>query len=94
MPILVATSWYVGVLVWLTCFSTVVDLWGMTAAIIGLLLLGVGCMPMAILATLFHGSWHQLLTILAGLVVIFGCRMVAGSWDSEPSDSLPESEPE
>jgi hypothetical protein len=94
MLILIVTSWFVGVLVWLTCFSTVVDLWGMTAAIIGLLFLGVGCVPMAILATLFHGSWHQLLTIVAGFVVIFGCRMVAGSWDSQPSDPLQEAKPE
>jgi hypothetical protein len=89
--VLIITSWVVGALVWLMCFGTVVDIWGMTVAIISLLFFGIGCMPMAILATIIHGSWHQLLTILAGFVAIYGCRMVAGVWDSEPDSA--ESEP-
>jgi hypothetical protein len=42
--------------------------------IIGVLMLGVGVIPIAFIATLFRGMWRPFIELLLSVVLIFGCR--------------------
>jgi hypothetical protein len=63
------TGWFMG-LIWTWI------LWGSWAVIIGLLVLGVGCVPIALLATLFKGMWPELGMLLLIVIATFGCRLL------------------
>ena len=51
-----------------------VQIWGYVALIIGLIFAGIGVVPVAFLAALFHGEWSLLSYVLAGTVLTFGSR--------------------
>jgi hypothetical protein len=46
-------------------------LWGLGAIIFGLLCLGGGVVPMALLAIMFKGYWQEFFTVLVPLVSTF-----------------------
>ena len=50
------------------------DLWGGAAVLVGLFLLGVGVVPMAMLATLFGAMWPTLGRLLLLAALTFGTR--------------------
>ena len=52
------------------------DLWGGCAAVIGLFLLGIGVVPIAMLATLFNGMWIELGLLVLAVVLTFGLRIL------------------
>lgn len=54
-------------------------IWGVPGVVIGLLLGGVGVVPVAMLATLTHGMWEPLAE-LAGLVVLTFGSGILGLW--------------
>ena len=63
------TSWFMGLLwTWI--------LWGGGAVFVGLCFLGVGVVPMAILATLFKGMWSALGVLVLAVVLTFGLRIL------------------
>ena len=70
------TSYLFGLQLWLSGLMLTLQLWGIVAVIIGLLLLGVGVIPMAIIATLFHGMWKELGELLISLLLVVGSRML------------------
>lgn len=51
-----------------------VQIWGYGGLIFGLLLAGVGVVPVAFLASLFHAAWGLLLDLTIGTVLTFGTR--------------------
>lgn len=51
-------------------------LWGGIAVFIGLFLLGVGVVPIAMLATLFNGMWSTLGELFLLLILTFGSRFL------------------
>ena len=65
------TGWFMGLLLtW--------ALWGGHAVFIGLCFLGVGVVPMAMLATLFKGMWPELGMLILAVVLTFGIRLLGG----------------
>lgn len=48
--------------------------WGVVAVIIGLCFMGVGVVPIGMLAALFHGQWEELFDLIILIVLTFGCR--------------------
>lgn len=49
-------------------------LWGVVGIVVGLLLMGVGVVPIAILACLFHGLWSVIGQLLLLLAISLGAR--------------------
>jgi len=64
------TGWFFGLLV--TYF-----LWGIIAVIIGLFILGIGVVPIGMLAALVNGMWPELGVLILAVVLTFGCRAFA-----------------
>lgn len=72
---LVIVSFAYGATVWIWSLLFTLHTWGWIAVFIGLFLAGVGVVPIALLAALFHGEWSVIGQLLLGLVLAFGCRM-------------------
>lgn len=66
-----------GATVWMDGLVLTMTIWGDGAAIFGLLLGGVGVVPFAMLATLFHGMWARLAELVVLIVLTFGSRFLA-----------------
>lgn len=63
------TGWFMGLLLtWM--------LWGGLAVVIGLVIMGVGVVPIAMLATLFSGMWAELGLLTLAVVLTFGLRIL------------------
>ena len=63
------TGWFMGLLLtWM--------LWGGLAVIIGLFIMGIGVIPIAMLATLFNGMWIELGLLFLAVVLTFGLRIL------------------
>lgn len=65
-----ATLWFMGLL-----FTYVT--WGIGAVILGLVLLGGGVVPIAMIAATVKGQWPILLTLVLLVVATFGSRLGA-----------------
>jgi len=73
------TGWFMGLLLtW--------SLWVLFAVILGLLIMGVGVVPIAIVATLFNGMWPELGMLVLTVVLTYGLRLL-GSWLFESYES-------
>jgi len=70
------TGWFLGLLLTWT-------LWGTTAVIIGLLIFGIGVVPIAILATLFNGMWFEFAFLLVVVILTFGIRTLGAALADE-----------
>lgn len=63
------TGWFMGLLLtWI--------LWGGLAVIIGIFFMGIGVVPIAMLATLFNGMWLELGLLFLVVVLTFGLRIL------------------
>jgi hypothetical protein len=71
-----------------SCLVTV-ELWGVIGLIVGLFIMGVGVVPVAFLAALFHGEWSLLGYIVCGTVLTFGLRFL-GMWFAESNPDRDE----
>jgi hypothetical protein len=60
----------------LFAFSCIVvlNLWGYGGLIVGLLLGGIGVVPLAFLATLFKGVWSAFWFVIVGALLTYGAR--------------------
>lgn len=67
-------SYVFGATLWMTGLLLTLSIWGITAVIIGIILGGVGVVPIAMLATLVHGYWLPLVELVLLTVATFGCR--------------------
>ncbi len=72
-------SWVLGGLFWLFCLYITYALWGLAAAIVGVMILGVGIFATAALALLFHGAFIPFLMLLLTFGVIYALRFL-GIW--------------
>jgi hypothetical protein len=63
------TGWFMGLLLTWT-------LWGGMAVIVGLLIMGIGVVPIAMLATLFNGMWIYLGILTLAIILTFGLRIL------------------
>lgn len=71
---LMISSYVIGLALWVWALILTYVLWGLWAVVIGLFFMGVGIVPIAMLATLFKGMWPQLGQLVLGLVLVFGIR--------------------
>lgn len=74
---LMVASYAFGFVLWVWSFLLVLELWGIFAVVIGLLLAGIGIVPVAILAALFHAQWESLGDLAIMIVATFGARILA-----------------
>lgn len=72
----VIASWVYGVTLWFWALVLTYNIWGLIAVFIGLFLLGVGVVPVAMLATLVSGQADITLQLLLLTIVTFGARRI------------------
>ena len=90
--LLLVASFVFGLSLWIWALILTYYIWGIAAVFIGLFLLGVGVVPIAMLATLFNGMWPQLLELIVLTVLVFGVRAyslyLANKVDQESLENL------
>ena len=69
-------SYAFGAFLWVWGFLTTYTLWGGFGLFIGLMLGGVGVIPLAMLATMFKGMWSIFGQFILITVVTIGTRML------------------
>ena len=74
--ILLNSSYILGLQLWLSGLMLTLQIWGIWAAIIGILLFGVGVIPIALIATSVKGMWNEGFQILLSVLVVFATRML------------------
>ncbi len=67
-------SFVFGLTLWVWSLLTSYALWGIGGIVVGLLLGGIGVVPIAILASLFHGLWSMVGELLLVTAITFGAR--------------------
>jgi hypothetical protein len=67
-------SFVFGLTLWVWSLLTSYTLWGIGGVVVGLLFAGVGIVPIAILANLFHGLWSMVGELLLVTAITFGTR--------------------
>ena len=75
--VILCLSYLFGATVWMEGLLTTLDIWGVGAVVLGLCFLGVGVVPIAMLATLFHGQWSHLGELIVLVILTFGSRFFA-----------------
>lgn len=71
---MVISSYVFGVTLWVWSLLLTYVLWGGMALLIGLFMMGIGVVPIAMLATLFKGMWSTLGQLVLLLALTFGIR--------------------
>ncbi len=74
---LLVASYVIGFSTWMWSFLLVYSAWGFWGLIVGLFLLGVGVVPVAMLAALVNGQWSILIELVLCILVIYGGRVLA-----------------
>lgn len=63
------------------------EIWGVVGVLIGLCFLGVGLVPIGMLASLIHAQWLELSLLVIGVVFTYGARgfgfWMASKYDAE-----------
>lgn len=72
-------SYMFGLTVWLWGLMVTYQFWGFIPVFIGLFILGVGVVPMGIIAYGFEGMWLPMLQLGGGVIMVFATRIV-GFW--------------
>lgn len=70
-------SYVVGVYIWMFSFLITYSLWGAGAVFIGLCFVGIGILPLAIIAVVTQGLWSAVVNLLLGIVILYGTRIFA-----------------
>lgn len=74
-----------GAMMWCSGVAFTYEVWGTMGVIIGLAFAGVGIVPVAMLAELFHGEWEVLFGFVILIVLTFGLRLL-GFWLAKKVD--------
>lgn len=72
-------SFVFGFSLWVWSLLLVANIWGTYGVVIGLMLAGLGIVPLAFIAVLFHGLWSVLGQLTLVLAFTIGVR-VFGLW--------------
>jgi hypothetical protein len=70
-------SYIFGISLWMYGLIVAYALWGTAGVVVGLVLMGVGVVPVAVVAALLHGEWFAIGNLILGLVMTFGTRALA-----------------
>lgn len=71
---MVIASYVFGATLWIWGLLLTYTLWGGVALFIGLFLMGVGVVPIAMLATMFNGMWSEFGQLVFLLAMTVGAR--------------------
>ncbi len=74
-----------GVVLWIWGMSYTYMAWGLLGVVVGLVLLGVGVVPVAMVAALIEGDWKTLGLFVVAVVITFGSRGLA-FWLAKKAD--------
>lgn len=74
---LLIASYIFGATTWVWSFLLAYVFWGFMGLFIGLFIGGVGVVPIAMLASLFHGEWAVFGQLILLVVVTFGVRFLS-----------------
>ncbi|MES2292008.1 MAG: hypothetical protein V4527_01785 [Pseudomonadota bacterium] len=84
---LVIGSYVFGLCGWVFAFLITYSSWGIIGVAVGLVFFGIGVMPIAIVASIIHGSWDFVWQLLTLIVLTFATRsygfLVAGKADQD-----------
>lgn len=72
-------SYVFGATLWMEGLLLTMFIWGGIAVFIGLILMGIGVVPIAMLATLLNGEWWSLFELVMLTIMTFACRAGANS---------------
>jgi len=75
-------SYVFGATLWMVGLLLTMAIWGGTAVFIGLFLMGIGVVPIAMLATLINGIWWPFIELILLTIMTFGCRIGALSLEN------------
>ncbi len=69
------SSYIYGLVTWLIVFNLCYAIWGEWAVVIGILFLGGGVVPIALLATAIKGLWEPFTILIVLSILTFGTRI-------------------
>lgn len=69
------SSYIYGLQTWLAGFAVTLVFWGWFAVIVGVIMGGVGVVPIGMLAAIFHSRWDIFLLLLFDLILTYGSRV-------------------
>jgi hypothetical protein len=72
------SSYVFGLSAWLYGLAVTLAFWGWAAVIVGIIILGVGVVPIGMLAAIREGYWDIFWTILIASVLALGTRILGG----------------
>lgn len=70
------SSWPLGVIMWVTAGSDCYHVWGLKGVGVGILLGGVGLLPVGVAACLVEKSWEDALFLILLIVFTLGFRVI------------------
>lgn len=76
---LVVASYVLGAILWIYGAALTFSYWGWVGLVVGLLVFGVGVVPMGLLATALHSEWAWFFQLSVLLVSVFTIRLL-GAW--------------
>lgn len=72
-----------GTTLWLLCIALTFAQWGKTVTVVGLFFLGIGIIPIGVVAGFFANPWYMgFLTIILGALA-FGASLAADHFDQQ-----------
>lgn len=74
---LLIASMVMGLAIWVSSLLVTYQIWGAWGVLIGLVFMGVGVVPIALLATLLNGMWAVLGQLLLSLAIMWAVRIYA-----------------
>jgi len=72
----ISSSYVYGLTLWFWALLITYILWGGIAVFIGLIIAGVGVVPMAVIATMLTGDWASVLQLVLLLLLTYGSRLL------------------
>ena len=81
----VIASFVFGAMMWCCGLGVTYEAWGMAGVIIGLVIAGIGIVPVGMLAVLLQGEWQALIVFVIFIVLTFGLRAL-GFWLAKKVD--------
>jgi len=74
--IIYISSYIYGLSTWIFGFAVTLALWGWLAVIIGVMMGGVGVVPIGMLAAIFKGNWAIFWSLLLSAILTYGSRLI------------------
>jgi hypothetical protein len=74
---LFAASYIFGAETWIIGFLLTYAFWGAVGIFVGLMIAGIGVVPLALIALAIHKAWEMAGELLLWVILTFGCRFAA-----------------